>query len=192
MGERPVVYMVCTGNAARSPMAAAMLRDLDIDDRIDVRSAGILTLEGHPIGTRTRSALARHGLVDHAHRSRQFRSSDAADADLVVVMDVSASMKAAAVRGRIVNVGRLGGMTGEFDFNLHALKRIDYIGVTFRTRSDDEIADIVDRAWTDLGGSIESRAFSLPVHAAFPLDAVANAYAEMRGDAHLGKIVIVP
>jgi len=87
MGERPVVYMVCTGNAARSPMAAAMLRDLDIDDRIDVRSAGILTLEGHPIGTRTRSALARHGLVDHAHRSRQFRSSDAADADLVVVME---------------------------------------------------------------------------------------------------------
>ena len=87
VGERPVVYMVCTGNAARSPMAAAMLRDLDPDGRIDVRSAGILTLEGHPIGTRTRAALARHGLVDHAHRSRQFRSDDAADADLVVVME---------------------------------------------------------------------------------------------------------
>ena len=82
-----MVYMVCTGNAARSPMAAAMLRALDADGRIDVRSAGILTLEGHPIGARTRSALARHGLVDHAHRSRQFRSEDAADADLVVVME---------------------------------------------------------------------------------------------------------
>ncbi len=87
MGERPVVYMVCTGNAARSPMAAAMLRDLDAGGRIDVRSAGILTLEGHPIGTRTRSALSRHGLVDHSHRSRQFRSEDAVDADLVVVME---------------------------------------------------------------------------------------------------------
>ena len=87
LGERPVVYMVCTGNAARSPMAAAMLRDRDADGRIDVRSAGILTLEGHPIGTRTRSALARHGLVDHAHRSRQFGGADAADADLVVVME---------------------------------------------------------------------------------------------------------
>ena len=82
-----MVYMVCTGNAARSPMAAAMLRSLDADGRIDVRSAGILTLEGHPIGTRTRSALARHGLIDHAHRSRQFRGDDAADADLVVVME---------------------------------------------------------------------------------------------------------
>ena len=49
MGERPVVYLVCTGNAARSPMAAAMLRDLDADGRIDVRSAGVLALEGHPM-----------------------------------------------------------------------------------------------------------------------------------------------
>ncbi len=87
MHERPVVYMVCTGNAARSPMAAAMLWDLDSDGRIEVRSAGILTLEGHPIGTRTRSALARHGLIDHAHRSRQFGGEDASDADLVVVME---------------------------------------------------------------------------------------------------------
>ena len=87
MGERPVVYMVCTGNAARSPMAAAMLRALDTSQRLDVRSAGTLTVEGHPMGTRTRSALARHGLTDHAHRSRQFRATDAAEADLVVVME---------------------------------------------------------------------------------------------------------
>ena len=87
MAERPVVYMVCTGNAARSPMAAVMLRELDTDGQLDVRSAGILTLEGHPIGTRTRAALARHGLVDHSHRSRQFRGDDASDADLVVVME---------------------------------------------------------------------------------------------------------
>ena len=87
MQQRPVVYMVCTGNAARSPMAAAMLRDLDPDGRIEVRSAGILVLEGHPMGARTRSALSRHGLVDHAHRSRQLCREDAADADLVVVME---------------------------------------------------------------------------------------------------------
>ena len=45
------------------------------------------------------------------------------------------NMEAAAILGRIVNVGRLGGMKGEFNFDLHALKRIDYIGVTFRTRT---------------------------------------------------------
>jgi NADPH2:quinone reductase len=35
-------------------------------------------------------------------------------------------MQAASVLGRIVNVGRLGGMKGEFDFDLHAMKRIEH------------------------------------------------------------------
>lgn len=87
MRARAVVYMVCTGNAARSPMAAAMLRACDTDSRLDIRSAGTLVLEGHPMSSRTRSALARHGLIDHSHRSRQFRASDAEAADLVVVME---------------------------------------------------------------------------------------------------------
>ena len=39
------------------------------------------------------------------------------------------NLEAAVLLGRIVYVGRLGGMTGEFNFDLHALKRIDYIGV---------------------------------------------------------------
>ena len=57
----------------------------------------------------------------------------------------NATQKATAIRGRIVNVGRLGGMSGEFDFNLHALRRIQYLGVTFRTRSRDEVRAIAER-----------------------------------------------
>lgn len=133
---------------------------------------------------------------DPAWPDRVRTLTDGAGVDLIVDMvsgtTVNASMQAAAIRGRIVNVGRLGGKTGEFDFDLHALKRLDYIGVTFRTRSDQEIAEIVDRAWADLGPPIEARTLALPVHAAFPLDEVAEAYAEMRRDTHLGKIVIVP
>ena len=134
------------------------------------------------------------GDPDWPDRVRTLTGGEGVDliVDMVSGPTVNASMKAAAIRGRIVNVGRLGGMTGEFDFDLHALKRLDYIGVTFRTRSDDEIADIVDRAWADLGPLIESRTLSLPVHAVYPLDAVADAYVEMRRDTHLGKIVIVP
>src|ERR1043165_4727354 len=65
----------------------------------------------------------------------------------LIVDQISASvanqnLAAAATLGRIVNVGRLGGMKGEFDFDLHALKRIDYIGVTFRTRTIDDVREI--------------------------------------------------
>lgn len=81
---RPVVCFVCTGNAARSVMAAAMLRPLAPD--LEVVSAGTHVVEGQPMGVRTRTALAGCGLADLGHRSRQF-SADEAGADLIAVME---------------------------------------------------------------------------------------------------------
>jgi NADPH2:quinone reductase len=103
----------------------------------------------------------------------------------------SMNMQAAAVLARIVNVGRLGGMTGDFDFDLHALKRIDYIGVTFRTRSPDEFRAIVKAAYTDLWPAVEAGKLSLPIDRTFPLDEVTGALAHMQANAHFGKIVLV-
>ena len=101
------------------------------------------------------------------------------------------NMEAAAILGRIVNVGRLGGMKGEFNFDLHALKRIDYIGVTFRTRSAEEVRDIVQAARKDLWPAIEEGKLSLPIDKTFPLSEAAAALAHMKANAHFGKIVLV-
>jgi NADPH2:quinone reductase len=114
----------------------------------------------------------------------------------LIVDQVSASvanenMKAAAVLGRIVNVGRLGGFKGEFDFDLHALKRLDYIGVTFRTRSVEEVRDIVQAMRADLWPDVESGKLALPIDKTFPLDAAAAALEHMRANRHFGKIVLV-
>ena len=85
----------------------------------------------------------------------------------LIVDQVSASvanqnLDAAKVLGRIVNVGRLGGMSGEFNFDLHAAKRIDYIGVTFRTRSPQEVREIVRLMRADLWPAVKSGQLSLP------------------------------
>jgi len=122
------------------------------------------------------------------------RATDGKGVDLIVDQ-VSASvanenLRAAAVLGRIVNVGRLGGFKGEFDFDLHAMKRIDYIGVTFRTRSVEEVREIVRRTRADLWGDVESGALRLPIDRTFPLDQAAAALAHMRANAHFGKIVL--
>jgi NADPH2:quinone reductase len=114
----------------------------------------------------------------------------------LIVDQVSASvanenMKAAAVLGRIVNVGRLGGARGEFDFDLHALKRIDYIGVTFRTRSVEEVRAIVAAMRADLWPHVESGKLALPLDKTFPLDEAAAALAYMKANRHFGKIVLV-
>jgi NADPH2:quinone reductase len=114
----------------------------------------------------------------------------------LIVDQISASvanenMKAASVLGRIVNVGRLGGFKGEFDYDLHALKRIDYIGVTFRTRSVEEVREIVRAMRADLWPHVESGKLKLPIDKVFALDQAAAALAHMRANAHFGKIVLL-
>lgn len=100
------------------------------------------------------------------------------------------NMKAAAVLGRIVNVGRLGGGKGEFDYDLHALKRIEYIGVTFRTRSLEEVREIGNLMRADLLEAIESGELSLPISKTFHLSDAAEALSYMKANQHFGKIIM--
>ncbi len=110
--------------------------------------------------------------------------------DLVSAPVANQNLEAASILGRIVNVGRLGGMKGEFDFDKHALKRIDYIGVTFRTRSAEEVREINRVMRADLWPAIEAGKLSLPIYKTFRLADIAEALALMRANRHFGKVVI--
>jgi len=110
--------------------------------------------------------------------------------DLVSAPVANQNLEAASILGRIVNVGRLGGMKGEFDFDKHALKRIDYIGVTFRTRSAEQVREINRLMRADLWLAIEAGKLSLPIHKTFRLADIAEALALMRANRHFGKVVI--
>lgn len=103
---------------------------------------------------------------------------------------VNASMMAAAVRARIVNVGRLAGARAEFDFDLHALKRIDYIGVTHRTRSLAELREECRKTWEDLASSVADGSLALPISATFPFKRLGEAFDTMRSNRHFGKIIV--
>ncbi len=113
----------------------------------------------------------------------------------VIVDQISASvangnLKCCAILGRIVNVGRLGGQKGEFDFDLHAARRISYIGVTFRTRSTEEVREINRLMVQDLWGAVEAGKLSLPIDKVFPLAEAVEALAHMKANQHFGKIVL--
>ncbi len=110
--------------------------------------------------------------------------------DLVSAPVANQNLEAASILGRIVNVGRLGGMKGEFDFDKHALKRIDYIGVTFRTRSAEEVREINRRMRADLWPAIEAGKLSLPIHKTYKLADIGEALVLMRANCHFGKVVI--
>ncbi len=100
------------------------------------------------------------------------------------------NLRATRILGRIVNVGRLGGFTGEIDFDLHAARRIDYIGVTFRTRSEAEVEEIIGLMKADLWEAVEAGDLTIPIDKAFPLDQAAEAHQYMNDNQHFGKILL--
>ncbi len=114
--------------------------------------------------------------------------------DLIVDMIsgpvANGNLRATRVLGRIVNVGRLGGQTGPFDFDLHAARRISYVGVTFRTRSRAEVAEINRRMRADLWEAVAAGRLSLPIEQVFPLNQANEAQALMRANGHWGKIIL--
>jgi NADPH2:quinone reductase len=111
--------------------------------------------------------------------------------DMVSASVANQNMKAAAVLARIVNVGRLGGALGEFDYDLHARKRIAYIGVTHRTRSLEELRREAQAMHGDLWGAVTAGLLAIPIDRTFPLDQAEAAQARMRTNQHFGKIVMV-
>ena len=102
----------------------------------------------------------------------------------------SENLKATRIKGRIVNVGRLGGAHADFNFDLHAARRIDYVGVTFRTRTMEEIREIFDQVRKDIWPAVESRKLQLPIDKVFPFDDIGKAFERMEANKHLGKIVV--
>jgi protein-tyrosine-phosphatase len=88
------LLILCTGNAARSVMAGFMLDHLQTgrpETPLHIVTAGTHTIDGQPMGLRTRTALSGiPELADAAfsrHRSRQVYGADLARAELVVVME---------------------------------------------------------------------------------------------------------
>jgi NADPH2:quinone reductase len=131
---------------------------------------------------------------DPAWPDEVVKATDGKGVNLVVDMlsgpVVMQTMRATAMLGRIVNVGRLAGAKAEFDFDLHALRRLDYIGVTFRTRTLDEVREISRRMRADLWDAVTAGKLKLPIDRRFALDQAPEAQARMRANAHFGKIVL--
>ena len=155
------------------------------------------------IGTSTdagrRGRLAEFG-ADMALDSREEgwvdRVLDATDGDGVdVTIDmvsgdtVNPNMRATAVNGHVVNVGRLGGVTGEFDFDLHAERRIHYVGTTSRTRTIAESGEVARLAREDLWDAVAAGELTLPIDKVFALEDARAALDRMAANEHFGKIV---
>ncbi len=110
--------------------------------------------------------------------------------DQVAGSTINQTLRATRIGGRIVNVGRLAGSHADFDFDLHALRRITYVGVTFRTRSRDEVREIARKLREDLWDAVTAGKLNLPIDNVFLFDDVGAALEHMAANRHFGKVVL--
>jgi NADPH:quinone reductase len=162
-------------------------------------------LGAKPVIATTRSAskiekLSPYGIdvaIDTSHQSQVDAVMEATSKKGVdVIIDCvggtvfEANLASLAVKGRLVNIGRLGSNTAQFDITQLWLKRLKLIGVTFRTRSEEERLACIEACARDLLAPLAAGKLRWPIERTFPLEQLAEAHAYMERDQHFGKIVI--
>jgi NADPH2:quinone reductase len=132
---------------------------------------------------------SRHSQVDAVMDATSKKGVDVI-IDCVGGTVFEANLASLAVKGRLVNIGRLGSNTAKFDISQLWLKRLKLIGVTFRTRSEEERLACVEACAHDLLAPLAAGKLRWPIERTFPLEKLAEAHAYMQRDQHFGKIVL--
>jgi NADPH2:quinone reductase len=110
--------------------------------------------------------------------------------DLLAGPYVNGTVQATRIGGRLVNVGRMAGERTELDLDQHSMRRITYVGVTFRTRTPAEISEVIAKATVDLLPALADGRLRMPVDRVYRFDEVRAAFDHMAANRHFGKIVL--
>jgi putative PIG3 family NAD(P)H quinone oxidoreductase len=93
--------------------------------------------------------------------------------------------------GRLVLIGRQGGVTSEIDIMPILLKRLTITGSTLRARSVAEKGALAEAVRAHVWPLFEAGRAQPIVHATFPLAEAAEAHRVMEASTHIGKLVLV-
>lgn len=142
-------------------------------------------------------ALGLHlGLVDPYAGFADRVLQETGDKGVDVVLDniggtvLNDTMRCTALGGAIVNVGRFGGAKAEIDLNLHAARRVRLLGATFRTRSLDQHAEVVQKFLSDHGRALADGSLAPLIDGVFSFEELPAAIQRSLQREQLGKIVI--
>jgi len=109
------ILVVCVGNICRSPMGEALfihaLNEAGLS-AVDVRSAGLDALVGHPADKVVLRLMQEQGVDLSAHRGQQLNRDILHWADLVLVMDKAQKRSIESwepgARGKVYRIGKWG------------------------------------------------------------------------------------
>jgi NADPH:quinone reductase len=111
--------------------------------------------------------------------------------ELVGAPNIGPNLAALATGGRIAVIGVGAGAKGEIDLLALMGKRGRIHGSTLRARPLEQKADAARRMEAHVLPLFTSGRLRVPVHATFPLERAADAYAHFEAGGKFGKVVIV-
>lgn len=101
------------------------------------------------------------------------------------------NLRCLALKGRLVSIGRLSGNNSEINLDFLAMRRLQLIGVTFRTRTMEERAEIARRFTADVLPALADGRLKPVIDKVFPLKDALAAQNYLASNALLGKIVLM-
>lgn len=110
--------------------------------------------------------------------------------DMVGASAFDPNLACAATGARILNVGRLGGRRVELDLTEVAQRRLQLLGVSFRTRSLEQISRAIAAFEADCMVDLASGTLRPVVDRVFPAAEASLAYAYLSNARHIGKTVL--
>lgn len=102
-----------------------------------------------------------------------------------------ASINAAALKGRIILVGTMGGATAEIPLGLVLRKRLTIRGTVLRSRSLAEKIDVTARVAREVVPLFADGRLCPIVDRILPLEQIADAHRLMESNQTFGKIVVL-
>ena len=152
--------------------------------RTAAKAAALRALGAHEVVDTTED-----GWVDAVLRATEGRGVD------VIIDHVGGSMladniRALALKGRLVSVGRNASRVGDCDLDEIARKRARIIGVTFRTRTPEQSLACSERFATHLLDAVGRGDLKPVLDRTFPFERLADAHTYMLGNTQTGKIVL--
>jgi len=110
--------------------------------------------------------------------------------DFVGASYLAENLKAAAVLGRIVVIGLMGGATGEIPLGLLLRKRLTMTGTVLRARPLEEKASLAQRFAREALPLFESGRLAPVIDCVEPMASASKAHERMEANQNIGKIVL--
>ncbi|MDE2365909.1 MAG: zinc-binding dehydrogenase, partial [Betaproteobacteria bacterium] len=129
---------------------------------------------------------------DFVEETKRFTGGNGVDVivDIVAGDYVARNYQAAALNGRIVQIGVQNGPAKELNLMTMLVKRLTHTGSTLRSRSVQEKAEIAEELEQRVWPLLEQGKLKPLIFQVFRLEEAARAHALMESGVHIGKIVL--